>query len=72
MYLVICYIYIYIDMCTVYLYLIYADAGIGFGTLVSVFYRDATKLLMAHDIADATCRGLATGEREVLGRTMEN
>eukprot|EP00434_Breviolum_minutum_P023582 symbB.v1.2.020802.t1/scaffold1768.1/size102365/3 len=29
--------------------------GIGFGTLVSVIYRDSTKLLMSHDIADATC-----------------
>ena len=33
-----------------------ASAGIGFGTLVSVVYRDATKLLMSHDIQDATCR----------------
>ena len=32
-------------------------AGIGFGTLVSVIYRDSTKLLMSHDIADATCTG---------------
>ena len=32
-----------------------ASAGIGFGTLVSVIYRDATKLLMSHDIEDATC-----------------
>jgi hypothetical protein len=31
--------------------------GIGFGTLVSVVYRDITKLLMSHDIADATCHG---------------
>jgi len=28
--------------------------GIGFGTLVSVAYRDITKLLMAGDVADAT------------------
>lgn len=33
----------------------YLQIGIGFGTLVSVIYRDATKLLMSHDIADATC-----------------
>jgi len=33
----------------------YLQIGIGFGTLVSVIYRDLTKLLMAHDIADATC-----------------
>ncbi|CAJ1347219.1 unnamed protein product [Effrenium voratum] len=33
----------------------YLQIGIGFGTLVSVVYRDATKLLLAHDIADATC-----------------
>ncbi|CAL1144987.1 unnamed protein product [Cladocopium goreaui] len=33
----------------------YLQIGIGFGTLVSVVYRDITKLLMSHDIADATC-----------------
>ncbi|CAE7206700.1 ENT7 [Symbiodinium natans] len=33
----------------------YLQIGIGFGTLVSVIYRDATKLLMSNDIADATC-----------------
>eukprot|EP00441_Pelagodinium_beii_P042777 CAMPEP_0197632294 /NCGR_PEP_ID=MMETSP1338-20131121/9112_1 /TAXON_ID=43686 ORGANISM="Pelagodinium beii, Strain RCC1491" /NCGR_SAMPLE_ID=MMETSP1338 /ASSEMBLY_ACC=CAM_ASM_000754 /LENGTH=437 /DNA_ID=CAMNT_0043203853 /DNA_START=34 /DNA_END=1347 /DNA_ORIENTATION=- len=32
----------------------YLQIGIGFGTLVSVFYRDATKALMSHDIEDAT------------------
>eukprot|EP00440_Ansanella_granifera_P000983 gb/GFBE01001061.1/.p1 GENE.gb/GFBE01001061.1/~~gb/GFBE01001061.1/.p1 ORF type:complete len:429 (+),score=83.29 gb/GFBE01001061.1/:1-1287(+) len=33
----------------------YLQIGIGFGTLVSVIYRDSTKLLMSHDIQDATC-----------------
>ncbi|CAE7401838.1 ETN8 [Symbiodinium sp. CCMP2592] len=33
----------------------FLQIGIGFGTLVSVIYRDATKLLMSHDIEDATC-----------------
>jgi len=33
----------------------YLQIGIGFGTLVSVFYRDATKVLMSNDISDATC-----------------
>eukprot|EP00930_Biecheleria_cincta_P004367 TRINITY_DN105282_c0_g1_i1.p1 TRINITY_DN105282_c0_g1~~TRINITY_DN105282_c0_g1_i1.p1 ORF type:complete len:431 (-),score=55.08 TRINITY_DN105282_c0_g1_i1:30-1322(-) len=33
----------------------YLQIGIGFGTLVSVIYRDLTKLLLSHDIADATC-----------------
>lgn len=32
----------------------YLQVGIGAGTLVSVAYRDATKLLMAGDIVDAT------------------
>ncbi|CAE8603914.1 unnamed protein product [Polarella glacialis] len=32
----------------------YLQIGIGFGTLVSVVYRDLTKLLMPQNIADAT------------------
>jgi len=32
----------------------YLQLGVGAGTLVSVMYRDATKLLMAGDIVDAT------------------
>lgn len=32
----------------------FLQIGIGLGTLVSVLYRDATKLLMAGDVADAT------------------
>ena len=41
--------------------------GIGFGTLVSVIYRDITKLLMSHDIADATCGGGPSGVGEGFG-----
>jgi len=32
----------------------YLQVGLGFGTLVSVLYRDGTKLLI-NDVADATC-----------------
>jgi len=33
----------------------YLQVGLGFGTLVSVLYRDGTKLLINNDVADATC-----------------
>jgi len=32
----------------------YLQIGIGFGTLVSVLYRDCTKLVLSGDVADAT------------------
>lgn len=33
----------------------YLQIGLGFGTLVSVIYRDGTKLFMSRDVEDSTC-----------------